>query len=183
MLHGACCMNVWETVQVHIRWGAGLLPQQPDGASAEQQDENGSRREGGGQQEEQQDAAAAEKKQKKAETGLRPYCTVAAGPAACVSRPADSGRDAQWRETSFLYIRYSENRLKFLNPSVCRHLSAGVCLHNPSHVQCLAGSSQHASSGGEPSAVLLGCSDVRRSHWYTYACMQGCGHAAGGEGV
>ena len=92
-------------MQVHIRWGAGLLPQQPEDARAEQQDGLGSQQEGRGQQEEQQDTAAAEKKQKKAEKGLRPYCTVAAGPAACVSRPADSGRDAQWRETSFLYIR------------------------------------------------------------------------------
>ena len=102
-------------MQVHIRWAAGLLSQQPEAAGAAQQDGDGSQ-EGRGQQEEQQDAAAAEKKREKATKGLRPYCTVAAGPAACVSRPADSGRDAQWRETSFLYIRCLGFRLSITKP-------------------------------------------------------------------
>jgi hypothetical protein len=101
----SCYMLLCRAVQVHIRWGAGLPPQQSEDGNAEQQRKHGSQQEGQGEQQEQQGAAAAEKKQEKAAKELRPYCTVAAGPAACVSRPANSGRDAQWRETSFLYIR------------------------------------------------------------------------------
>ncbi len=103
-----CCM---EPAQVHIRWGAGLLPPQPADADAEQQDGDSVKQERRDQQNGQQGAAAADEKQEKAAQGLRPYCTVAAGPAACVSRPASSGRDAQWRETSFLYIRCPVLRL------------------------------------------------------------------------
>jgi len=72
---------------VHIRWGAGLPPPAP---------------EEGGKDESRKQRKRREKKQK---LGISPYCTVSAGPAACVSRPVDGSQDAQWRESYFLYIR------------------------------------------------------------------------------
>lgn len=91
-----CVVN---TSQVHIRWGAGLPPPQlpeDDGDDPEQQPDQDSKR---------QRRKEQEKKKEKAAKELSPYCTVAAGPSAAVSRPVNKSRDAQWRETFFLYIR------------------------------------------------------------------------------
>lgn len=72
---------------MHIRWGAGLPPPAPQE---------------GGNDESRKQRKQREKKQKR---GISPYCTVSAGPAACVSRPVDGSQDAQWRESFFMYIR------------------------------------------------------------------------------
>lgn len=97
-------------LQVHIWWGAGLPPPAPsedeDDKETEQQQRGGSQQE---QRQQRKEQAKRRKKRKekrqKAAKELSPYCTVAAGTSAAVSRPASGGRDAQWRESFMLYIR------------------------------------------------------------------------------
>lgn len=181
MLMLLCC-----GVQVHIRWGAGLPPQSED-AGAEQQHEDGSQKEAQDSQKEQQDAsvAAERKKQKKAAKDLRPYCTVAAGPAACVSRPADSGRDAQWRETSFLYIRYPDFQGVEPYTLMCRQSLAGCACTRPCMCKVWrAPVKMHLHSVRHQLCSLVAMSVMCiRSYWYMCACMQGPRHAAGCEGI
>lgn len=124
------------TLQVHIRWGAGLPPPQTDGEgdpTEQHNDGSGQQPQRQRRQEQARQRKAEREKRQKAAKELSPYCTVAAGPSAGVSRPASGGRDAQWRETFFLYIRCASYfRLKiyqvlaFLTAVKCRRLKHSI---------------------------------------------------------